>query len=189
MPQKNVECQQKKNRSHHQIEHANLIKLRSPTVLDGYAITTLINSSPPLDSNSSYCNLLQCSHFSQTCVVVELNGSIVGWLSAYLPPDQPGVIFIWQVVVHKNARGQGLVKNMIYELLSREDLLGVRFLNTTITEDNQASWRAFESFAKSHQLALNKSPHFEKELHFKGVHDNEFLVEIGPFEIPDILKR
>lgn len=189
MPLKNVECQQKKNRSHHQIEYAHLIKFRPPTALDGYAITALINSSPPLDNNSAYCNLLQCSHFSQTCVVVELNGSIVGWLSAYRPPDQPCVIFIWQVVVHEDARGQGLVKSMIYELLSREALLGVRSLNTTITGDNQASWRAFESFAKSHQLALNKSPHFEKELHFKGVHDTEFLVEIGPFEIPVILKR
>ena len=43
----------------------------------------------PLDENSMYCNLVQCEHFSETCVIAELDGVIVGWISAFIPPDAP----------------------------------------------------------------------------------------------------
>jgi L-2,4-diaminobutyric acid acetyltransferase len=185
----NDESRHTENKNNHQFDATSLIKFRLPTAHDGYAITALIQSSPPLDTNSAYCNLLQCSHFAQTCVVAEFNNTIVGWLSAYRPPEQADCIFVWQLAVHTEARGQGLAQRMLYALLNRQALLGVHYLHTTITQDNQASWAVFKRFAKTHQLVLQQSPHFEKELHFQGVHDTEFLVEIGPFEIPAILKN
>ena len=36
-----------------------------------------------------YCNLIQCDHFSDTCIVGEMNGEIVGWVSGYVLPDDP----------------------------------------------------------------------------------------------------
>lgn len=167
----------------------SLIEFRLPTAQDGYAITALIQSSPPLDTNSAYCNLLQCSHFAQTCVVAELNNQIVGWLSAYRPPEQVNCIFVWQMAVHPNARGLGLANRMLHHLLGRHAVLGVEYLHTTITQDNAASWSVFKRFAKTHQLALQQSPYFEKEHHFQGVHDTEYLVAIGPFDIQTILKN
>jgi L-2,4-diaminobutyric acid acetyltransferase len=184
-----VEDRQEIDTNNHQFDAIPSVKFRSPNALDGHAVAALIKHSPPLDINSTYCNLLQCSHFAQTCVVAETNDTIVGWLSAYIPPNQPDHIFIWQVAVHPAARGKGLAKYMLHALLSRQALLGIRYLITTITLDNQASWGLFERFAKSHQLNLKKSPHFEKETHFQGVHDTEFLVEIGPFEIQDVINN
>lgn len=185
----NEESRHQNNNNQHQINAASLIKFRTPTAKDGYAITALIQSCPPLDTNSAYCNLLQCTHFSQTCVVAELNNTIVGWLSAYRPPEQTNSLFVWQLAVNSEARGKGLAKRMLYHLLSRQALLDVQYLQTTITQDNEASWGVFKRLAKTHQLILQQSPHFEKEQHFKSVHDTEFLVEIGPFEIPVILNN
>lgn len=170
----------------HQFDALPAVEFRSPSALDGSAITALIQNSPPLDTNSAYCNLLQCSHFAQTCVVAESNNQILGWLSAYIPPEQQDHIFIWQVAVHSEARGKGLAKHLLSALLKRNTLAKVQYLITTITQENKASWSLFEGFAKSHQLNLSRTPHFEKAQHFQGVHETEFLVKIGPFNITEV---
>src|SRR5690606_21532662 len=69
---------------------ASEIVFRRPSELDGPQVTALIADCPPLDVNSAYCNLLQCSHFADTCVVAERAGQIVGWISGYRPPSAPG---------------------------------------------------------------------------------------------------
>ena len=51
-------------------------------------------------------------------------------------------------------------------------------LKTTITEDNDASWALFRSFARSIGGELTDEPHFESEEHFGGQHDTEHMVTI-----------
>ncbi|MFQ5471249.1 MAG: diaminobutyrate acetyltransferase, partial [Gammaproteobacteria bacterium] len=55
-----------------------IYKFRNPTAEDGATVNRLIASCPPLDSNSIYCNLLQCSYFSETSIIAEDNSRIVG---------------------------------------------------------------------------------------------------------------
>src|SRR5690625_5758066 len=43
---------------------------RKPSAKDGYPLHELVAASPPLDPNSAYCNLLQCTHFADTAVAV-----------------------------------------------------------------------------------------------------------------------
>src|SRR3546814_7090005 len=49
---------------------------RNPVAEDAQAIHDLIAACPPLDTNSLYCNLLQCTHFAETCVLAERDGEI-----------------------------------------------------------------------------------------------------------------
>src|SRR3546814_20772399 len=63
---------------------------------------------PILDTNSLYCNLLQCTHFAETCVLAERDGEISGWISGYRLVHDPEAMFVWQVAVHERARGRGL---------------------------------------------------------------------------------
>lgn len=186
MTLKNVGNTPESNVNNHQFDAVPAVKFRSPSALDGSAINALIKNSPPLDTNSAYCNLLQCSHFAETCVVAESNNQILAWLSAYIPPEQQDHIFIWQVAVNSQARGKGLAKRLLATLLKRKALAKVQYLITTITEDNQASWSLFESFANAHQLNLTSTPHFEKDRHFQGAHETEFLVKIGPFNTTEV---
>ncbi|MBI1260767.1 MAG: diaminobutyrate acetyltransferase [Rhizobiales bacterium] len=154
--------------------------LREPRPEDGPAVTALIAACPPLDQNSAYCNLLQCSHFAETCIVAERDGKIVGWISAYQPPNAPDEIFIWQVAVDQSARGLGLGKKMLNGLLARPAFKDAQVLTTTVTADNEASMAMFTSFARSHKAVLERHAHFERDAHFAGAHDTEFLVSIGP---------
>lgn len=169
----------KRKRAHHGPVHDGVI-LRTPTGLDGPAVTALIEASPPLDPNSAYCNLLQCSDFADTCVVAEKDGRIVGWISGYRPPSHPERIFVWQVAVHPSARGLGLGGRMLDELIGRPAVQGATTLTTTITQGNPASWALFTAFARRHGAQLTKSPRFERDAHFAGAHDTEWQASIAP---------
>lgn len=161
-----------------------LITLREPRAEDGMDLFELIERCAPLDLNSSYCNLLQCSHFSATGVAATQENQLVGFVSGYLKPNQQNVWFVWQVAVGAEARGCGLAKRMLLSVLSRPALRQVQFIETTITPDNEASWALFTSLAKQLQAPIEKSVLFDEQQHFKGRHKTEYLVRIGPFTSP-----
>src|SRR3546814_8137441 len=64
------------------------LQLRRPVATDGPAITALVARCAPLDRNSAYCNLLQCTHFADSCIVAERDGAIVGWVSGHRPRSE-----------------------------------------------------------------------------------------------------
>lgn len=140
----------------------------------------LIAACPPLDSNSAYCNLLQCSDFADTCVLAEREGEIQGWISAYRPPSALERLFIWQVAVDGAARGEGLGGRMLDELLKRPAFAGTTTLTTTIGAHNAASWHLFEAFARRHGATLDRGPRFERDAHFGGAHETEWEARIAP---------
>jgi len=161
--------------------------LRPPTADDGASVFRLIGRCPPLDVNSMYCNLLQCTHFSNTSVAAvhtdNSNEVVVGFISAYLIPERNDTLFIWQVAVDERARGMGLAANMLKHILDRPQLSHITHLETTITESNKASWALFERLATSLETRLDKSVMFDRDKHFAGEHDTELLARIGPFKI------
>lgn len=157
------------------------ITFHQPDSHSGWYAHQLIGQCPPLDTNSVYCNLLQCSHFSGTSVAAKQEDQLAGFISGYIKPEQTDTLFIWQVAVHESARGQGLAQRMLKHILQRPQCANVRYLETTITEDNQASWRLFEALARSLNAATEKSLQFDRRLHFNNQHDSEWLMRIGPF--------
>jgi len=154
------------------------LSLRQPSESDGSAIWELIRTCKPLDENSMYCNLLQCCDFAETCVVAELDGRIVGWVSAYVKPADPQTVFVWQVAVHEDARGHGVGRRMLAELLERDVCADVTRMQTTITSDNAASWALFTRFADRGGAGVGSQPHFLRHEHFAGAHATEHMVTI-----------
>ncbi|WP_336975001.1 diaminobutyrate acetyltransferase [Sphingobium aromaticiconvertens] len=156
---------------------------RRPVVTDGPAISGLIAACPPLDPNSAYCNLLQCTDFADSCIVAERGGAVVGWVSGYRPPVAPDTFFVWQVAVSPAARGQRLAGRMIDALLARSAQAGVTQVTTTITDDNRVSWALFEGLARRWNAPFQKSARFEREAHFAGAHATEWQAQIGPLPL------
>lgn len=156
------------------------MRFRTPRPEDGPAVTRLVADCPPLDVNSAYCNLLQCDHFAETCVVAEAADGLAGWISGYRPPSAPEDIFVWQVAVRADARGQGLGGRMLAELIRRPAVRGATRLITTVTESNQASLSMFAGFARRGGMTLSRTPKYERDRHFEGLHETEWQVSIGP---------
>ncbi len=128
-----------------------------------------------------YCNLLQCTHYAETSVAAVSDGELVGFVSGYLLPRRPDTLFVWQVAVSGPARGQGLASRMLRDLLERPCCSDVRYLETTITESNEASWTLFRSLGRALQAELESSVMFDRQRHFADAHDTEMLLRIGPF--------
>lgn len=157
------------------------ILLRAPAKADGYAIYQLIAQCPPLDLNSVYAYLLLCEHFSKTCVVAQSAQGFDGFISAYIHPARQDVLFVWQVAVHERARGQGLGKQMLQNLLQRPDLASMRFIETTVGPDNKASRNMFASLARQLNAKVTESDLFDRTLFGPEAHEDEKLIRIGPF--------
>lgn len=153
--------------------------LRSPTPKDGPTIWDLIATCPPLEQNSLYCNVLQCTHFAKSCRIAECEGQVVGWVSGYREPEDLDTLFIWQVAVNPQMRGRGLGKLLLKDVCASNP--DVRRMQTTITTDNKASWALFEAFAEDARTPFAHKPHFGRTTHFGGRHATEQIVTIGPF--------
>lgn len=160
------------------LARANIPSLRKPRSEDGAAIWELVRACKPLDENSMYCNLIQCDHFADTCVVAELNGEVVGWISAYVMPNDPDTLFVWQVAVSEKARGMGLGTLMLSAILNRAECDDVERIQTTITSDNEASWALFRKFGKTQGSTLDIQPYYTQSLHFRNRQETENLVTI-----------
>lgn len=160
------------------LARANIPNLRVPQAEDGAAIWDLVQSCKPLDENSMYCNMIQCDHFAETCVVAELNGDVVGWISAYVLPNDPETLFVWQVAVSEAARGSGLGALMLQTISNREVCDDVMRIQTTITADNEASWALFRKFGKTQGSKLDAEAYYTQEVHFQDQHKTEHLVTI-----------
>ncbi|MGG7646377.1 diaminobutyrate acetyltransferase [Rhodovulum sp. YNF3179] len=154
------------------------LTFRKPEDTDGAAIWNLIRESKPLDENSMYCNLIQCTDFADTCVVAEMKGDVVGWISGYIKPSDPDTVFVWQVAVSETARGMGLASRMLEALLRRPACKDVTRLQTTITRSNEASWALFSRFCERREGEMDHEPHFTRDEHFDGTAATEYMVTI-----------
>ena len=100
------------------------VTVQPPESTDGHELNRLIANSPPLDSNSVYCNLLQCTHFKDTCICAKSDGKLIGFVSGYLLPAHPDTLFVWQVVVDEQARELRRFGLVLYQLTSSRAMRG-----------------------------------------------------------------
>lgn len=160
------------------------ITLRKPTREDGKNVHALIRECRPLDENSCYAYLLLCEHFADTCVIAEADDELVGFISAYIPPNRTDCVFVWQVAVKSTARGVGLGGGMLVELLLRDACKQIHCLETTVSPSNAASARMFEKLAERMKTECVQEPFFGEDA-FGGDHEEEVLFRIGPFKTDD----
>lgn len=157
-------------------------RIRAPRLADAPAVHALIGRCPPLDTNSLYCNLLQCYHHAETCALAESEeGRLRGFVSGYRLPAYPENLFLWQIAIDEQARGRGLAKRLIWTILGRPICRGVRYLRATISADNIPSWAMFQGLADSLQADRKRRVLFDSTEHLADQHASEDELIIGPF--------
>lgn len=139
----------------------------------------MARDSETLDLNSPYAYLLLAWHFPDTCVVAELGGRIVGFVAGYRPPTSPEAVFVWQVAVDADQRGNGLGQALLDAFVETPGARDATHLEATVTPSNTASWRLFRGFASRHGAALEEHEALGAPL-FPPGHEAEHLVRIGP---------
>ena len=157
------------------------IIFRSPKTDDGKYFWEIAKASKTLDVNSTYHYLIMCRHFGKTCLAAEKQGCVVGFVTAYIPPDSPDTIFVWQVAVDEKERGQGLGVQMLVTLFKKLKILNIKYLDATITPSNQASIKLFTAVARELKASFEFEKDFFSAVNFgENAHEPEILFHINP---------
>jgi L-2,4-diaminobutyric acid acetyltransferase len=169
----------------HIIGETTLI-LRTPGLADAAGIRRIVRDSGVLDPNSAYCYLLLCRDFRDTCLVAVHDNEVVGFVTAYQPPQRPNVLFVWQIGVHPSQRQSGLARAMLRSLLSLPACRQISTLEATVTPSNHASRRLFQSLASALNVPFREENGFPATLfdaadHEAESHEAENLVRVGPW--------
>jgi len=160
---------------------SNEIVIARPTTRDAQAMWHIVRDSGVLDLNSFYLYVLLCRHYAGSCAVARWQGEVVAFVTAYLRPDQPQILFLWQVGVAAEWRRRGLAKALIHDILDRDDLAGIRFLEATVSPSNVASQALMGALSRELGATLTKTiflgnEDFPEEL---SSHEAELLFRIG----------
>ncbi len=157
-------------------QHLQGVIFRKPHLEDGPAIYDLVKNCPPLDLNSRYLYFLQADHFADTCVLAEFNGKTVGFISGYIRPDAPHILFVWQVAVASSMRGKKLAKELLRTLIKNQaHRPTVDTLSTTIGPSNTASHNFFSNFASCYDLEISQETYLAADQFGEDAHEAELL--------------
>lgn len=155
------------------------IDITPARVGDAGDIWSMVVDTGMVEENSAYAYLLLCDHFGATTHVARRSGELVGFVTAYRIPRRPDTCFVWQVGVSEAARGAGLATRLIDAAVNAGDDGGARWLEATVTEDNDASNRLFRRWAERRSCPWDLSEGYERAL-FPRPHEAERCYRIGP---------
>lgn len=159
--------------------------LRRPAPSDAREMWRIARDSGELDLNSPYAYLLVADHFAATSVVAEApDGTLAGFVAAYLPPTEPDVVFVWQVAVDHAHRGSGIARRLLHEAIDRAWPLGARGLTATVTPGNEPSRRLFHAVAADRSTRIEERPLYDAALFPGEGHDAEHRILVAPLAPP-----
>lgn len=158
-------------------------RYRTPSKRDGAKLWKLVKDSGKLDVNSPYFYITMSHWFSNSCMIVEdiNNDRIIGAVVGFRQPEHRNRLFIWQITVHEDYRGQGIALKLLDELASQS---GTEYVEATISPSNAASRRLFEKWSAMIKADMIKSESegFGIELFPEQAHEQEDLYIIGPLK-------
>lgn len=152
--------------------------LRSPEAADVDRIEDLMEEFTSRDFSSLKGDLVYNPAFRETSVVAELEGKIVGFVSAYRLPFDPETLFIWHVDVAESARDTGLSSLMLGHLMRQLSCVEVRRVQTAIPQCDERAWALFRRFARWQRSRMEIQPFITQALTPFARHEVDHLVTI-----------
>ena len=167
-----MNCLMSKNK---EILNFNIRNFQVEDVKEVYKL--LIANRPYVGLNSRYTYFLLAKDFSNTCVVAEHEGKIIAFSSGYVPPNRPNTFFSWEIVVHKDYRGNGLQLRLLLYQIRR---VNAKYFEGTVNPSNKTSRKNFFKLARLLGSKCEEKLLFSEEDFENDGHEAEILVRVGP---------
>lgn len=154
--------------------------VRNCTDKDIDRIRQFVNLCNPLTLHTPYTYHVLFTHFFDSCLVIEENNVIIGYISGIKSSPLKATFFIWQIGIAKEFRGKGystLLIEKIIEIAKKQGCTSVQF---TIEPDNDKSFNTFSRFAKKNNFVMNKLSTFE---YYDSLSGEDNLENVYEFKI------
>ncbi|PIB36966.1 hypothetical protein BFP72_16920 [Reichenbachiella sp. 5M10] len=102
---------------------------------------------------------------------------ILGFASCLPRQGEGDTLFVWQICTDPQIQKQGMAKKMLHFILENQKEK-IKYLQATISDDNQGSRALFASIAKSYQAEMHKTLYIDAQ-DFYDSHQSEYLYNIG----------
>jgi L-2,4-diaminobutyric acid acetyltransferase len=158
-----------------EILNFNIRNFQVEDVKEVYKLLTA--NRPYVGLNSRYTYFLLAKDFSNTCVVAEHGGKIIAFSSGYVPPNRPNTFFSWEIVVHKDYRGNGLQLRLLLYQIRR---VNAKYFEGTVNPSNKTSRKNFLKLARLLGSKCEEKLLFSEEDFENDGHEAEILVRVGP---------
>lgn len=152
--------------------------LRAPDAQDEVGIIALSKGTGSEGMGDVHGSLVANRFSTETSVVAELDGELVGWALAYVLPFDPETLFIWTVEVSEAVEDTGLSSLMLGHLMRQDACLNVTRVQTCIPSDEEDNWALFRRFANWQRSKMNIEPFVTQALFPQTRHKNQNLVTI-----------
>ncbi len=134
---------------------------------DASTLRYLASICPPLDVHTHYTFWVLCRFFSDSCFIASEDGENIGYITAV---DTKEGLFIWQIGILKEKRGNGLAYRLIEKVFDIAKKKGSRIL-VTIAEDNKRSFNTFKNYCERNSAVMKPID----ELRINDIDDFDFL--------------
>lgn len=132
------------------------VNLRECTPADIDYVIRFVESCAPLEVHTSFTYWVTFEYWGHLCRVALVGNRVVGYVSAIGSGRVRDVLYVWQVGVAQEFRGQGLAQRLLSEVVTAGRANGFRKAQVSIAGDNEASLKAFERFAREQKQRLER---------------------------------
>lgn len=156
--------------------------MQKPEKKDAAEIHAMLQPYKPyVGTNPRYTYLLICEHFNDTSLVAKtLAGEIVGFIAAYLPPNQRNTLFLWEIAVKEGYHGNNLYIRMVKHICKR---IRPTYLEATVNPSNASSIKRLKQLSSIFTCNCTNYTLFPSEYFGNQEHEDEVLYRIGPIYV------
>ncbi|QEM82273.1 GNAT family N-acetyltransferase [Halomonas binhaiensis] len=152
------------------------IRFEHPSVVDAKSLFRLAACNDNLDLYPEYFYLVWARDFRKTSLVAKSGDRLLGYILAYIRPDDNRTLFLWQIAVDPSVRSSGLGFSLVKKLI---DSVGedVSAFEATIDVCNDAAYNTLTSLAKQYETNVSQKDLF-LESDFISSHHKETLIRL-----------
>ncbi|GAA5079674.1 GNAT family N-acetyltransferase [Nocardia iowensis] len=109
-------------------------------------VIALMQRGEPFITARTYSDYwLYANLFSSTCPVAVVDGHLVGSVIAFRSQDEPGEVYVQDVMTHPNFRKRGVTRGLIAHVRERAEAMNCRRIYLTSEPHNSAAHRAWSA--------------------------------------------
>ena len=132
------------------------MSIRTVSVSDVSDVRVFVDRCKPLTLHTAVTYGVLFRNFSELCFVFEDNERIIGFLAALRGTSHSDAVYVWQLGVSADMRGQGISHKLLDALAQSSKSIGISKLHVGIEPSNDVSLKVFESYARKQNQSLKE---------------------------------